>query len=241
MSKLWVTSELPRLDLDQLRKQAKELVDEFAAGDPAAVAFVRAHHPHPPAPFQLSDAQWAIARRIGETSWPMLVRRFDELPVIPVRDVVVFPAQRLPLDIGRPRSVAAVAAARAGDGSIVLVAQRHAGVEAPVRADMHDVGTLARVVDFTGTRAIVEGRRRVKIGEVRERDGMLVATTTPLDAADVDARTSALAAIALIAKQEPTAETRALLLPHVHLLPADVQQRVLETDDPATWLAAFQR
>ena len=58
----------------------------------------------PPPPFQLSDAQWAIARSLGDASWPALVRRLATTPLVPVRGIVVFPGQRVVLHIGRSRS-----------------------------------------------------------------------------------------------------------------------------------------
>ncbi len=95
-------------NLEYLKKQAKELVKRHARGEPKALAFIRSHHPRwsdasdeaiAKAAFQLSDAQWAIARHHGAASWPALVHELAELPLVVVRGVVVFPGQRLTLDI----------------------------------------------------------------------------------------------------------------------------------------------
>lgn len=237
-------------NLEQLKKRAKELVRDHAAGEPEAIAFVREHHPGEVAELQLSDAQWAIARSLGAPSWPALVHRLAQVPLVPVRGVVVFPGQRLPLHIGRARSRAALDAAT--DGVIALVAQRTAQTEEPGRDDLHDVGTLARVVATRPASgqliADVEGLRRVRLVRVDERDGALFAETTPIDSETITvdpevAKRGAIVALDAIAKQLPplpdAALARALMLPHMALLPPDVQQRVLETDDPAQWIAAL--
>ena len=67
------------------------------------------------------------------------------LPVLALRDVAVFPGTELVLPVGRPRSVAAIAAASARDGRLLLAAQRDPHCEIPGPADRHAVGTLAEV------------------------------------------------------------------------------------------------
>ena len=63
-------------DLDQLKRQAKELLDAFSAGDTAAVAEVKAHyHDANPFTFALHDAQLVLARAYGFDSWPKLKAR----------------------------------------------------------------------------------------------------------------------------------------------------------------------
>jgi ATP-dependent Lon protease len=92
----------------------------------------------------------------------------DELPVVPLRDLVFFPYMVLPLLVGRPGSLAALEQARATDGLMVLVAQRDAKVEAPQPAELFEVGTVARAVEVTpladGTsRVVLEGLGRVRV------------------------------------------------------------------------------
>jgi hypothetical protein len=94
----------------------------------------------------------------------------------------------------------------------------------------------------------VEGIQRVRIVRVEERDGMLVAETSPLEDEDPPtvvvpeaARQAALIALEAFARQlvlDPTVG-RALILPHLKALPASVQQQVLEADDPAQWVRAL--
>jgi ankyrin repeat protein len=78
-----------RPDLDQLRRQAKELLDAFAAGDPTAVDEVNAHYERPdPSTFALHDAQLVLARAYGFVSWPKLKAHVDGITVRRLVDVV---------------------------------------------------------------------------------------------------------------------------------------------------------
>lgn len=92
----------------------------------------------------------------------------DRLPVIALRDLVFFPYMVLPLLIGRPRSVAALAAADETDRLLVVVAQREIAVEEPDAEDVYQTGAVVRVVEVTrlpdGTaRVVFEGLGRVRV------------------------------------------------------------------------------
>ncbi len=92
----------------------------------------------------------------------------EHLPVVALRDLVFFPYMVLPLLIGRAPSVAALEEAEAGDGLLLMVAQREAGVEEPGQDDLHRLGTIIRVVQVTrlpdGTaRVVMEGLGRARI------------------------------------------------------------------------------
>ncbi len=94
----------------------------------------------------------------------------EELPVIALRDLVFFPYMVLPLLIGRAPSVAALAEAEAGNGFILLLAQKDADVEDPGEGDLHRLGTVIRVVQTTrlpdGTaRVVMEGLGRARVRE----------------------------------------------------------------------------
>ena len=82
----------------------------------------------------------------------------DELPVLPLREMVVFPYMVLPLFVARERSIAAVEDALAGDRLLLLVAQREGDIEAPEPDDLHCVGTVAMVM-----RILRMGDGRVKV------------------------------------------------------------------------------
>ena len=101
----------------------------------------------------------------------------DQLPVVALRDLVFFPFMVLPLLIGRPRSLAALAEARDGDGHLILLAQRDASVEIPGAGDLFRVGTVVRAVQVTpladGTsRVVLEGLGRARVESVEDGDIM---------------------------------------------------------------------
>ncbi len=89
-------------------------------------------------------------------------------PLIPLRDVVVFPGMVMPLIVGRKRSVLALEDAMNKKTEILLVTQRHSGVDNPAPGDLYGCGTLASVMQLLRlpdgtTKALVEGSRKVRI------------------------------------------------------------------------------
>src|SRR3954467_3942475 len=87
------------------------------------------------------------------------------LPVLPLRDVVVFPHVAMPLLVGRQASLSAIEAAASEGGQLFVVTQRSADTEEPAAADLYRVGTVARIVQATrqanGTaRILIEGTER---------------------------------------------------------------------------------
>ena len=98
-------------------------------------------------------------------------------PLVPLKDVVVFPSMIVPLNVARTLSMKAVEAAMSGhDGKIVLVVQRNASVEEPGPSDLYDVGCVAEILKvFKSTdkalKVGAEGVERVKIAEFVMRDG----------------------------------------------------------------------
>lgn len=100
-------------------------------------------------------------------------------PLIPLRDVVVFPQMVTPLFVSRPRSIAALEQALMRDDRlIVLVAQKEAECEDPVQDDLYSIGTLAEVMQMLklpdGTvKVLVEGSTRVSINEFTEEPTLL--------------------------------------------------------------------
>lgn len=101
-----------------------------------------------------------------------------DLPVLPLRDVVVFPHMVIPLFVGRDKSMHALEQAMEADKRILLLAQKSAETDDPTAADLYQVGTLAQVLQLLklpdGTiKVLVEGLSRVNVTQVTERDGAL--------------------------------------------------------------------
>jgi ATP-dependent Lon protease len=89
-------------------------------------------------------------------------------PLLPLRDIVVFPGMVVPLFVGREKSVAALEAAMAGNKEIFLLAQLDPGCDDPDRDDLYDTGVIASVLQLLklpdGTvRVLVEGHRRAEL------------------------------------------------------------------------------
>ncbi|WP_345779032.1 endopeptidase La [Lysobacter sp. S4-A87] len=100
------------------------------------------------------------------------------LPVLPLRDVVVFPHMVIPLFVGRDKSIHALDQAMESDKRILLVAQKSAETDDPGAADLYQIGTLAQVLQLLklpdGTiKVLVEGVSRVNVHDVTEAGGAL--------------------------------------------------------------------
>lgn len=108
-----------------------------------------------------------------------------EVPVLPLRDVVVYPHMVIPLFVGRDKSIRALDAAMAGDKQILLVAQKNADVDDPAVTDLHGIGTLANVLQLLklpdGTvKVLVEGHRRAAAERFISTDRAFSAMVKPL-------------------------------------------------------------
>ncbi|EIL95121.1 endopeptidase La [Rhodanobacter spathiphylli] len=110
----------------------------------------------------------------------------DALPVLPLRDVVVYPHMVIPLFVGRDKSMRALERAMEGERQILLVAQKSPDIDDPEISDLHQIGTLAGVLQLLklpdGTvKVLVEGQSRVSVEDFRERDGMLTARSRVIE------------------------------------------------------------
>jgi ATP-dependent Lon protease len=110
----------------------------------------------------------------------------DILPVLPLKDVVVFPYIILPLSVSREKSINAVDAALAEQRIIMLVAQRNAQIETPRLADLYPVGTVAAIMRMLKlpdgrTRLLVQGVTRARIDSILSEDPYLKVKITRLE------------------------------------------------------------
>lgn len=121
------------------------------------------------------------------------------LPVLPLRDIVVFPNMIVPLFVGRQKSVNALECVMRQDKQILLLAQRDAAVDDPTENDIYDIGALATVVQLLklpdGTvKVLVEGQQRVKITDFLDNEEFFEATAEVLEEDDsISDATEALA------------------------------------------------
>ncbi|WP_067868343.1 endopeptidase La [Neptuniibacter marinus] len=108
-----------------------------------------------------------------------------ELPVLPLRDVVVYPHMVIPLFVGREKSIDALEAAMSGEKEILLVAQKNASDDEPLADDLFEVGTVASILQMLklpdGTvKVLVEGDYRATIHSLHEDEGFFSAQASVL-------------------------------------------------------------
>jgi ATP-dependent Lon protease len=117
--------------------------------------------------------------------------RKGPVPLLPLRDIVVFPHMVVPLFVGRPKSIQALEDAMAGDRELVVVAQRVASEEDPTAEDLFSIGTLGTIIQLLrlpdGTvKVLVEGRIRAEIREYTSVDPYFAVDIDELSEEDAD-------------------------------------------------------
>ena len=123
------------------------------------------------------------------SSHSLLPAELVDLPLLPLRDVVVFPHMVIPLFVGRPKSIKALEVAMESNKSILLVAQKSAAKDEPEVEDLYDVGCVANILQMLklpdGTvKVLVEGTQRAVIKSVEVRTDVFFAGALPVDAED---------------------------------------------------------
>ena len=109
-----------------------------------------------------------------------------DLPLLPLRDVVVFPHMVIPLFVGRPKSIKALEAAMESERRIMLVAQKTAAKDEPSVQDMFEVGCVATILQLLklpdGTvKVLVEGQQRATVNRIEEGESHFTANVTPIE------------------------------------------------------------
>ena len=109
-----------------------------------------------------------------------------QLPLLPLRDVVVFPHMVIPLFVGRPKSIKALEAAMEQGKSIMLAAQKAAAKDEPSADDIYEIGCIANILQMLklpdGTvKVLVEGAQRARIHNISEIDTHFVADLSPVE------------------------------------------------------------
>ncbi|WP_137972668.1 endopeptidase La [Pseudomonas sp. F(2018)] len=154
-----------------------------------------------------------------------------ELPLLPLRDVVVYPHMVIPLFVGREKSIEALEAAMAGDKQILLLAQRNPADDDPGEDALYRMGTVATVLQLLklpdGTvKVLVEGEQRGSVQKFIEVDGHCRAEVQLLDESEAAERESEVFTRSLLSQFEQ----------YVQLgkkVPAEVLSSLNSIDDPA--------
>lgn len=107
------------------------------------------------------------------------------LPLLPLRDVVVFPHMVIPLFVGRPRSIRALEAAMEAGKSIMLAAQKSAGKDDPTPEDVYEIGCVATILQMLklpdGTvKVLVEGAQRARVTTIQDADTHFTSELVPI-------------------------------------------------------------
>jgi ATP-dependent Lon protease len=126
-----------------------------------------------------------------------MVSKMLMMPVLPLRDVVVYPYMVIPLFVGRQKSVIALEQAMAGDKQILLVAQKSAVEDNPGVEDIHSIGTIANILQLLklpdGTiKVLVEGNRRARIRGFLEAGNYFLAEVECPESKIIDPREAAV-------------------------------------------------
>ncbi len=113
------------------------------------------------------------------------------IPVLPLRDVVVYPHMVIPLFVGREKSIKALEAAMEEDKQILLVAQKSAGQDDPLIEDIYRIGTISSILQLLklpdGTvKVLVEGLGRAKIEQFIAAEDFFSAQVEPIEAEDLE-------------------------------------------------------
>lgn len=113
-----------------------------------------------------------------------------ELPLLPLRDVVVYPHMVIPLFVGRDKSIRALELAMSNDKEIVLAAQRDPDVDEPGTDDLYDIGTVANILQLLklpdGTvKVLVEGHYRAQLHSITAEEDYFKSEVSTLDAQEI--------------------------------------------------------
>ena len=146
--------------------------------------------------------------------------RGDILPVLPLRDIVVFPHMIVPLFVGREKSVRALEAVMKDDKQILLVAQKNAGQDDPGADDLFQIGTISTVLQLLklpdGTvKVLVEGGRRARVAGFKETAPYFEAFVEKIEEPPVEGRETEALARTVVAQFEQYIKLNKKIAPEV--------------------------
>jgi len=154
----------------------------------------------------------------------------NQLPMLPLRDLIIFPHMMMPLFVGREKSINALEDAMSKQTDIVLAAQRDAKTNNPEPKDIYSIGTVGTIIQLLrlpdGTvKVLVEGKRRVKIKSYVNTESFFVVSTEPID----EEMENPVEANALIRSVKATFENYVKLNKRI---PPEILMRVSSIDQP---------
>jgi ATP-dependent Lon protease len=185
----------------------------------------------------------------------------ENIPLLPLRDLIIFPHMLMPLFVGREKSINALEDAMSKQSDIILAAQKDAKTNNPETSDIYDVGTLGTIIQLLrlpdGTvKVLVEGKKRVKIKKFTQTEGFFTVDIDVIEEDVVDeVETAALLRsvkstfesyvklnkrippeiLMRVSTVEEAAELSDIIVAQLNLKLED-KQRILEVTDPAVRL-----
>jgi len=161
-----------------------------------------------------------------------------ELPVLPIRDTVLFPHMMSPLFVDRDRSLRAIDEAMMREHTVLIVSQLNSDIQRPNKEDLYLIGTeaiIGRVLKMPEgtTSVLVQGQRRIKLMDVVLEEPYLLATVEPLEEVIVDPEPGGYTVDSLMRAVLVLFEKCVKLS---HTLPDDVYVAAMNVDEPG-WLA----
>ncbi|QDL37285.1 endopeptidase La [Rhodoferax sediminis] len=123
-----------------------------------------------------------------------------DLPLLPLRDVVVFPHMVIPLFVGRPKSIKALELAMESERRIMLVAQKTAAKDEPSVSDMFEVGCVSTILQMLklpdGTvKVLVEGQQRARVNKIDDGESHFTANVSPVESTPGDQKSTEIEAL----------------------------------------------
>ena len=166
----------------------------------------------------------------------MVETQLSAMPILPLRDVVVYPHMVIPLFVGREKSIQALEAAMDNDKQILLVAQKSAAQDEPTQEDLYQIGTVSSILQLLklpdGTvKVLVEGNKRARIVHFLGQEEYFTAQIKELDEEVIDERESEVLIRSLTAQFDQYVKLNKKIPPEIltSLSSIDEAERMVDT------------
>ena len=171
-----------------------------------------------------------------------MVAKVKIYPILPLRDIVVYPKMIVPLFVGREKSIQALQSVVDEGQSIVLLTQKDASVEDPTPEDVYDVGTMGTILQLLklpdGTvKVLIEGIERVKVRSFSNKEAFLSAKIDMLPQDDGDSSELEAMARAVVSQFEEYVKLSRKIPPEVLVSVNQIEEYTKLADTIASYLA----